>query len=123
MEIPKLTKIVVNAGIGEAILNRKLLEGVTKEIGVITGQKPVITKARTSIAGFKLRKGMPIGCRVTLRGNMMYEFLDRLLNVAIPRIRDFRRVQGRALMVEEITRWELPNRSFSLKSSMIRLNE
>ncbi len=96
MEIPKLTKVVVNAGIGEAIQNHKLLEGVTKEIGIITGQKPVITRARTSIAGFKLRKGMPIGCRVTLRGRMMYEFLDRLLNVAIPRIRDFRGVSGKS---------------------------
>ncbi|MBN1879929.1 50S ribosomal protein L5 [bacterium] len=92
MEIPKMVKIVINAGLGEAIQNHKILETAAEEIALITGQKPVITRAKKSIAGFKLRQGMPIGCRVTLRGRKMYEFLDRLLNVALPRVRDFRGV-------------------------------
>jgi large subunit ribosomal protein L5 len=92
MEVPRVAKVVVNAGLGEAIQNHKILDTAVKEIAQITGQKPVITKARKSIAGFKLREGMPIGCRVTLRGKRMYEFLDRLLNVALPRVRDFRGV-------------------------------
>lgn len=92
MEIPKLVKIVINSGLGEAIQNHKILETAAEEIGQITGQKPVITRARKSIAGFKLRQGMPIGCRVTLRGRRMYEFMDRLVNVALPRVRDFRGV-------------------------------
>jgi large subunit ribosomal protein L5 len=90
MEVPRINKITVNMGIGSAIQNIKELESASRDLGVITGQKPVITKARKSIAGFKLRQGNPIGCMVTLRGNRMYEFLDRLLSVAIPRIRDFR---------------------------------
>ena len=90
MEIPKLVKIVVNMGLGEAIQNAKILDSATQEISLITGQKPVITKARKSIATFKLRQGMSIGCMVTLRGDRMYEFFDRLVNVALPRIRDFR---------------------------------
>lgn len=92
MEIPKLVKIIINSGLGEAIQNHKILETAAEEIGQITGQKPVITRARKSIAGFKLRQGMPIGCRVTLRGRRMYEFMDRLVNVALPRVRDFRGV-------------------------------
>ncbi len=92
MDIPRLVKVVVNAGLGEAIQNHKILDTAVKEIAQITGQKPVITRARKSIAGFKLREGMPIGCRVTLRGKRMFEFLDRLLNVALPRVRDFRGV-------------------------------
>lgn len=90
MEVPKLEKIVLNVGLGEAITNIKLLESAQQELTQIAGQKAVITKAKKSIAGFKLRKGMPIGCRVTLRGDRMYEFLDRLISLAIPRIRDFR---------------------------------
>jgi len=90
MEVPRINKITVNMGIGSATQNIKELESASRDLGVITGQKPVITKARKSIAGFKLRQGNPIGCMVTLRGNRMYEFLDRLLSVAIPRIRDFR---------------------------------
>lgn len=90
MEVPRINKITVNMGIGSAIQNIKELESASRDLGVITGQKPIITKARKSIAGFKLRQGNPIGCMVTLRGNRMYEFLDRLLSVAIPRIRDFR---------------------------------
>lgn len=90
MAIPKLEKIVINMGVGEAIQNSKLLDGAVEELGAITGQKPIITKARKSIASFKLRKGLSIGCCVTLRGEHMYEFFDRLVNIALPRVRDFR---------------------------------
>jgi large subunit ribosomal protein L5 len=90
MAIPKLEKIVINIGLGEAIQNAKLLDNASEELGQITGQKPVITRAKKSIASFKLRKGMPIGCSVTLRGKRMYEFFDRLVNTALPRVRDFR---------------------------------
>ncbi len=96
MAVPKLHKIVVNMGIGEAIQNAKLLEAATRELAQITGQKPVITRARKSIANFKLRKNVPIGAMVTLRGERMYEFFDRLVNVALPRVRDFRGLSARA---------------------------
>jgi len=96
MEVPRLQKIVINVGLGEAIQNIKLLDAAQKELSMITGQKAVATKAKKSIAGFKLRQGMPIGCKVTLRGNRMYEFLDRLISVALPRIRDFKGVSGKA---------------------------
>ena len=92
MQVPRLEKIVVNVGLGEAIQNIKLLEAAQKELSMIAGQKALTTKAKKSIAGFKLRKGMPIGCKVTLRGDRMYEFLDRLINIALPRIRDFKGV-------------------------------
>jgi large subunit ribosomal protein L5 len=90
MQIPGLTKIVVNMGVGEAARDSKLIEGAIRDLASITGQKPQVTKARKSIAQFKLREGMPIGAHVTLRGDRMWEFLDRLLSVALPRIRDFR---------------------------------
>ncbi|MBC8388728.1 MAG: 50S ribosomal protein L5 [Actinobacteria bacterium] len=90
MEVPRINKITVNMGIGSAIQNIKELESASQDLAKITGQKPVITKARKSVAGFKVRQGNPIGCMVTLRGKRMYEFLDRLLSIAIPRIRDFR---------------------------------
>ena len=90
MAVPRLEKIVINMGLGEAIQNPKALDRATEELAVITGQRPVITRARKSIAAFKLRKGMPIGAMVTLRGARMYEFLDRLINIALPRVRDFR---------------------------------
>lgn len=90
MEVPKMVKIVVNMGLGEAIQNFKILESAMAELTAIVGQKPVITKAKKSIATFKLRQGMSIGCCVTLRGNRMFEFFDRLVNVALPRVRDFR---------------------------------
>ena len=90
MQVPGLTKIVVNMGVGEAARDSKLIEGAIKDLAAITGQKPQVTKARKSIAQFKLREGMPIGAHVTLRGDRMWEFLDRLLSVALPRIRDFR---------------------------------
>ncbi len=90
MQVPKLEKIVLNVGLGEAMQNIKLLDAAQKELSMISGQKAVITKAKKSIAGFKLRKGMPIGCKVTLRGDRMYDFLDKLISIAIPQIRDFR---------------------------------
>jgi large subunit ribosomal protein L5 len=90
MAIPKLEKTVINIGLGEAIQNSKLLDNAADELGQIAGQRPVITRAKKSIASFKLRQGMPIGCSVTLRGERMYEFLDRFLNTALPRVRDFR---------------------------------
>lgn len=96
MEVPKLEKIVVNMGLGEAIQNVKILDSAVDEMAVITGQKPIITKAKKSIAGFKLRQGMPIGCAVTLRKDKMYEFLDRLVNVSLPRVRDFKGISGKA---------------------------
>lgn len=96
MEVPKIQKVVLNVGLGEAISNIKLLDAAQKELAMITGQKAVVTKAKKSIATFKLRQGMPIGCKVTLRGNSMYEFLDRLISIALPRIRDFRGVSGKS---------------------------
>ena len=90
MQVPGLVKIVVNMGVGEAARDSKLIEGAIRDLTLITGQKPQVTKARKSIAQFKLREGMPIGCHVTLRGDRMWEFLDRLLSIALPRIRDFR---------------------------------
>jgi len=94
MEAPKLEKVVVNIGVGDAIANPKALEDSVAELAEITGQKPIITKAKKSIANFKLREGMPIGCKVTLRGERMYEFLDKLFNVSLPRVRDFRGVSN-----------------------------
>ncbi len=92
MQIPKIEKVVVNIGLGEAIQNAKALDAASRDLALITGQKPLVTRARKSIATFKLRKGMPIGLKVTLRGRRMYDFLDRLFNVALPRVRDFRGV-------------------------------
>ena len=96
MAAPKLEKVVINMGVGEATQNAKVLDPAVQELGQITGQKPVVTKAKKSIAAFKVREGMPIGCMVTLRGDRMYEFLDRLMNVALPRVRDFRGVSTRS---------------------------
>ena len=95
-EVPRLEKVVINMGLGEAIQNAKALDAAVAELGAITGQKAVVTKARRSISNFKLREGMAIGCMVTLRGMRMYEFLDRLMNVALPRVRDFRGVSDRS---------------------------
>ena len=94
IEVPKLDKIVVNMAIGEARENSKILDAAMKDLEIITGQKPVLTRAKNSIANFKLREGMPIGCKVTLRGEKMYEFLDRLVNLSLPRVRDFRGVSA-----------------------------
>ena len=96
MEIPKLDKIVVNMGVGEAKENAKILEAAVKDMEAITGQKVVTTKAKNAVANFKIREGMPIGCKVTLRGEKMYEFADRLINLALPRVRDFRGVNPNA---------------------------
>lgn len=96
MAVPKIEKIVINMGLGEAIQNAKVMDSAVDEIAAITGQKPVVTKAKKAIAAFKLRKGMPIGCMVTLRGDRMYEFLDRLINICLPRVRDFRGVSTRS---------------------------
>lgn len=96
MEVPRIEKVVVNMGLGEAIQNVKILDSAAAELSAITGQKAVITKAKKSIASFKLREGMPIGCMVTLRRDRMYEFLDRLMNVALARVRDFKGVSGKA---------------------------
>lgn len=96
MEVPKIEKIVINMGVGEAKDNAKVLENAVADMQLISGQKPVITKAKKSVAAFKLREGMPIGCKVTLRGEKMYEFLDRLVNLALPRVRDFRGVSSTA---------------------------
>lgn len=96
MQVPKIEKVVVNMGLGEAIQNVKILDSASVELAAITGQKPVITKAKKSIASFKLRQGMPIGCMVTLRRERMYEFLDRLLNVSLARVRDFKGVSAKA---------------------------
>ena len=96
MEIPQLDKVVVNMGVGEAKENAKILEAAMGDMEIITGQKPVATRSKNSIANFKIREGMPIGCKVTLRGEKMYEFVDRLVNLALPRVRDFRGVNPNA---------------------------
>ena len=94
MAVPKMEKIVINMGVGEARENAKVLDGAVKDLTIISGQKPVITKAKKSVAAFKLREGMNIGCKVTLRGERMYDFMDRLINIALPRVRDFRGVKA-----------------------------
>ena len=96
MAVPRLEKITLNMGVGEAKVNSKALDDATEQLAIISGQRPVVTRAKKSIAGFKIRDGMPIGCKVTLRGARMYEFLDRLITIAMPRIRDFRGVSARA---------------------------
>jgi large subunit ribosomal protein L5 len=97
MQVPKLDKIILNMGLGEAIQNIKILDSAAEELKLISGQKPVITRAKKSIAAFKLRTGMPIGCMVTLRRNRMYDFANKLVNIALPRVRDFRGVSGKAM--------------------------
>ncbi len=96
MQVPRITKITVNMGVGEAVADRKVMDAAVADLTKITGQKPLVCKSRKSIASFKLRQGLPVGCMVTLRGARMYEFLDRLINIAIPRIRDFRGVSPRS---------------------------
>ena len=96
MEVPRITKITLNMGVSEAVADKKVIENAVADLTKISGQKPVVTKTRKAIAGFKIREGYPIGCMVTLRGQRMYEFLDRLIAVALPRVRDFRGVSGRA---------------------------
>jgi large subunit ribosomal protein L5 len=96
MEVPKITKITINMGVGEAATNKKILENAVADLAKITGQKPITTKSRISVASFKIRDGWPIGCKVTLRRAKMYEFLDRLVNISLPRVRDFRGLSGRS---------------------------
>jgi large subunit ribosomal protein L5 len=96
MQVPKLEKIVINMGVGDAVANAKALDNAVEELATITGQKPVVTRAKKSIAGFRLREGMPIGAKVTLRGERMYQFLDKLVSVSLPRVRDFRGVSKKA---------------------------
>jgi len=96
MEVPRLTKITLNMGLSEAVADKKIIEHAVGDMTKIAGQKPVVTKARKAIAGFKIREGYPIGCMVTLRGSRMYEFLDRFITIALPRVRDFRGISGRA---------------------------
>ena len=96
MEVPRLSKITINMGVGEAATNKKILENAVADLTKIAGQKPVVTKSRVSVASFKIRDGWPIGCKVTLRRAKMYEFLDRLINIALPRVRDFRGINGRS---------------------------
>jgi large subunit ribosomal protein L5 len=96
MQVPKITRITVNMGVGEAVADKKAMDGAVGDLTALTGQKPLVTKSRKAIASFKLRAGVPVGCKVTLRGARMYEFLDRLINVAMPRIRDFRGVSARS---------------------------
>src|SRR5881628_3728741 len=113
MEVPRLEKIVINMGVGEATQDKKRVETAASEMQAISGQKPVITKAKKSIAQFKLREGMPIGCKVTLRRERMYEFLDRLVTVALPRVRDFRGLNRVPSTAVAITPWASRNRSSS----------
>ena len=96
MQVPQVNKIVINMGVGDAVQNTKALDAAVEELTIITGQKPVVTKAKKSIAGFRLREGMPIGCKVTLRGERMYDFLDKLIAISLPRVRDFRGVSKKA---------------------------
>lgn len=96
MQVPRIEKITLNMGVGEAINDKKLLENAASDMAIISGQKPLITKARKSVAGFKIREGYPIGCKVTLRGERMWDFLERLISIALPRVRDFRGVNGKS---------------------------
>jgi len=121
MQVPRLTKITLNMGLSEAVADKKIIEHAVGDMTKIAGQKPVITKARKAIAGFKIREGYPIGCMVTLRGARMYEFLDRLVTIAFPRVRDFRGVSGKAFDGREITTSVLKSKLFSLKLSTTRL--
>ena len=114
MEVPRITKITLNMGVGEAVADKKVLENAVGDMQKIAGQKPVTTKARKSIAGFKIRDGYPIGCMVTLRGPRMFEFLDRLVTIALPRVRDFRGISGaRVSTARQLQHGRQKNRSFS----------
>jgi len=120
MEVPKVSKIVLNIGMGEAIQNIKLLDAAVEELKAISGQQPVITRAKKSIAAFKLRAGMPIGCMVTLRRKQMWDFLYKLVNIALARVRDFRGLPTGPLTAAGTTPWASRNRSCSLRSTTIR---
>jgi len=120
MQVPRLTKITLNMGVGEAVADKKVLDNAVADLTKIAGQKPVVTKSKKAIAGFKIRENQPIGCMVTLRGVHMYEFLDRFVTIALPRVRDFRGISGRAFDGRATTTSASRNRSFSLRSSTTR---
>lgn len=120
MQVPKIEKIVINMGVGDAVQNAKALDSAVEELTLISGQKPVVTRAKKSIAGFRLREGMPIGCKVTLRGERMYDFFDKLISVSLPRVRDFRGVSKNHLMAAAIIRLVLENNLFSQKLITIK---
>ena len=112
MQVPRIEKITLNMGVGEALTDKKLLDNAVADLAAISGQKPLVTKARKSVAGFKIRQGYPIGCKVTLRGERMWEFFERLITIAVPRIRDFRGLSAKS--------WVCVNKSSSLKSITIK---
>ena len=121
MQVPRLTKITLNMGVSEAVADKKVMDHAVSDLTKIAGQRPVVTKSRKAIAGFKIREDQAIGCMVTLRGVQMYEFLDRFVTVALPRVRDFRGISGRALTAVEITTSASKNKLFSLRLSTTRL--
>ena len=120
MQVPRVEKITLNMGVGEAIADKKLLDNAAADLTAISGQKPLITKARKSVAGFKIRQGYPIGCKVTLRGERMWEFFERLITIAVPRIRDFRGLSANLSTVVVTTAWVSVSRSSSQKSTTIK---
>jgi len=120
MQVPRITKITLNMGVGGAAQDKKMLDGAVADMQLISGQKPAITLARKSIAGFKIREGWPIGCKVTLRGDRMYEFLDRLISITIPRILTSVVLVQKLLMAVVITAWVSKNKSYSLKLTLIK---
>ena len=120
MQVPRLTKIVVNMGLGEAAREPKVMDSAIQELTLITGRKPYVTLARKSIAGFKLREGMKIGAKVTLRGEVMWEFLDRLVSIALPRVRDFRGISPKGCDGRATSRWVSASKSFSPRSITTR---
>merc|ERR1711974_528210 len=120
MQVPRIEKITLNMGLGEAVADKKVLENAQADMTAIAGQKPIVTVARKSVAGFKIREGYPIGCKVTLRGERMWEFLERLVSIAIPRVRDFRGLNPKSLTVVVTTAWACVNKSSSLKSISIK---
>ena len=121
MEVPRIEKITLNMGVGEAVADKKVMEHAVSDLEKIAGQKPVVTVARKSIAGFKIRDNYPVGCKVTLRRDQMFEFLDRLITIALPRVRDFRGVSGKSFDGRGITTWVFASKSFSRKLNTIKL--
>src|SRR5260364_131333 len=121
MEVPRLRKITLNMGLGDAVTDKKIIENAVADLTRIAGQKPVVTRARRAISGFKIRQGYPIGAMVTLRGRRMFEFLDRLINVALPRVRDFRGVSPRAFDAHGTITWASGSRLFSLRLTTTKL--
>ena len=120
MQVPRIDKITLNMGLGEAVADKKVLESATAEMQAIAGQKPIVTVARKSVAGFKIREGYPIGCKVTLRGERMWEFFERLVSITIPRIRDFRGLNPSHSMVAVTLAWAFVSKLSSLKSNLIK---